>query len=202
METAQPIEILGSTISITDNSGDANDASIRFTTPLSQFRKNYQDSNLIRPNYGDRSKYFDITNTGIGKLTISELRINVTGVNTDLDLSKGDLLLNPNESQRVKLTYAPSAAKEFFDRSDALVLVSNAVNSPELAIALVGQSTFNSDVNYDGKVGTGDLGSLNQGKANLKKGIYDPTADINGDSLFNNLDVAMLQSENKLSLFA
>ena len=202
VETAQPIEILGSNISITDNSEDANDASIRFTTALSQFRKNYQDSNLIRPNYADSSKYFDITNTGIGKLTISELRINVTGVNTDLDLSKGDLILNPNESQRVKLTYAPSAAKEFFDRSDALVLVSNAVNSPELAISLVGQSTFNSDVNYDGKVGTGDLGSLNQGKANLKKGIYDPTADINGDGLFNNLDVAILQSENKLSLFA
>jgi hypothetical protein len=47
-----------------------------------------------------------------------------------------------------------------------------------------------------------DLGSLNQGKANLKKGIYDPTADITWDGLFNNLDVAMLQSENKLSLFA
>jgi hypothetical protein len=106
------------------------------------------------------------------------------------------------ESQRVKLTYTPSAAKEVFERSDALVLVTNAVNSPELAIALSGQSTFNSDVNYDGKVGAGDLGSLNQGKANLNKGIYDPTADINGDGLFNNLDVAMLQSENKLSLFA
>jgi hypothetical protein len=202
VETAQPIEILGSNISITDNSEDTNDASIRFTTALSQFRKNYQDSNLVRPNYADSNKYFDITNTGTGKLTVSELRINVTGVNTDLDLTKGDLILNPNESQRVKLTYAPSAAREFFDRSDALVLVSNAVNSPELAIALVGQSTFNSDVNYDGKVGTGDLGSLNQGKANLKKGIYDPTADINGDGLFNNLDVAILQSENKLSLFA
>jgi hypothetical protein len=202
VETAQPIEILGSTISITDNSEDANDASIRFTTALSQFRKNYQDSNLIRPNYADSSKYFDITNTGTGKLTISELRINVTGVSTGLDLTKGDLILNPNESQRVKLTYKPSAAREFFDRSDALVLVSNAVNSPELAIALSGKSTFNSDVNYDGKVNTGDLGSLNQARMNYNKGILDPTADITGDGLFNNLDVAMLQSENKLSLFA
>ena len=202
VETAQPIEVFGSTISITDNSGDANDASIRFTTALSQFRKNYQDSNFVRPNYADSSKYFDITNTGIGKLTISDLRINVTGVSTDLDLTKGDLLLNPNESQRVKLTYTPSAAKEVFERSDALILVTNAINSPELAIALSGKSTFNSDVNYDGKVGAGDLGSLNQGKANLNEGIYDPTAHINGDGFFNNLDVAMLQSENKLSLFA
>jgi hypothetical protein len=80
--------------------------------------------------------------------------------------------------------------------------VSNAVNSPELAIALSGKSTFNSDVNYDGKVNTGDLGSLNQARMNYNKGILDPTADITGDGLFNNLDVAMLQSENKLSLFA
>jgi len=190
------------TISITDNSGNATDASIRFTTELSKFRKNYQDSNFVRPNYADSSKYFDITNTGTGKLTISELRINVAGVSSDLNLTQGDLLLNPNESQRVKLTYAPSAAKEILERSDALVLVTNAINSPELAIALSGKSTFNSDVNYDGKVRVDDLGSLNQGKANLKKGIYDPTADITGDGLFNNLDVAMLQSENKLSLFA
>ena len=123
-------------------------------------------------------------------------------VTTDLDLTEGDLLLNPNESQRVNLTYTPTAAGEVFDRSDALVLVTNAINAPELAIALTGQSTFNSDINYDGKVGVSDLGSLNQGKANLNQGIYDPTADINGDGLFNTLDVTLLQSENKFSLFA
>ena len=195
-------DLVAPSISITDNSGNASDASIKFTTELSKFRKNYSDSEYIRPNYADSSKYFDITNTGTGVLTVSDIQINVAGVTTDLDLTGGDLLLNPNQSQRVKLTYDAAAAKEVFNRSDALVLFTNAVNLPEFAIALSGKSTFNSDVNYDGKVGVDDLGSLNQGKANLKKGIYDPTADITGDGLFNNLDVAMLQSENKLSLFA
>jgi hypothetical protein len=195
-------DLVAPTISITDNSGNASDASIKFTTELSKFRKNYSDSEYIRPNYADSSKYFDITNTGTGVLTVSDIQINVAGVTTDLDLTGGDLLLNPNQSQRVKLTYDAAAAKEVFNRSDALVLFTNAVNLPEFAIALSGKSTFNSDVNYDGKVRVDDLGSLNQGKANLKKGIYDPTADITGDGLFNNLDVAMLQSENKLSLFA
>jgi hypothetical protein len=77
------------------------------------------------------------------------------------------------------------------------VLFNNAVNLPEFAIALSGKSTFNSDINYDGKVSTGDLGSLNQAK--LK---YDPTADIDGNGVINNLDVSVLLSENKMSVFA
>ncbi|MFM7572519.1 MAG: hypothetical protein ACKO4S_05180, partial [Snowella sp.] len=188
-------------ISITDNSGNASDASIKFTTELSKFRKNYSDSDFVRPNYADSSKYFDITNTGTGLLTVSGIQINVAGVTTDLDLTEGDLLLNPNQSQRVKLTYDAAAAKEVFNRSDALVLFTNAVNLPEFAIALSGKSTFNSDINYDGIVGTGDLGPLNQARANYKKGILDPTADINGDGMINSLDVSVLSSENKQSVF-
>ena len=184
-------------ISITDNSGDASDASIKFTTELSKFRKNYSDSDFVRPNYADSSKYFDITNTGTGVLSVSGIQINVTGVTTDLDLTGGDLLINPNESQRVKLTYDAAAAKESFNLSNGLVLFTNAVDIPEFAIALSGKSTFNSDINYDGKVNTGDLGSLNQATKNYKQKIFDPTADINGDGLFSNADVLMLQSENK-----
>jgi hypothetical protein len=188
-------------ISITDNSGDIFDASIKFTTELSKFRKNYSDSDFVRPNYADSSKYFDITNTGTGLLTVSGLQINVAGVTTDLDLTEGDLLLNPNQSQRVQLTYTAAAAKEVFDRSDALVLFTNALDLPEFAIALSGKSTFNSDINYNGIVNTGDLGALNQARSNYNKGILDPTADINGDGMINSLDVSVLLSENKQSVF-
>jgi hypothetical protein len=125
----------------------------------------------------------------------------VAGVTTDLDLTEGDLLLNPNQSQRVQLTYTAAAAKEVFDRSDALVLFTNALDLPEFAIALSGKSTFNSDINYDGKVNTGDLGSLNQAAKNYKLGIFDPTTDINGDGMINSLDVSVLLSENKMSVF-
>jgi len=194
-------DLIVPSISITDNSGSTSDASIKFTTELSKFRKNYSDSDFVRPNYADSSKYFDITNTGTGVLTVSDIQINVAGVTTDLDLTGSDLLLNPNQSQRVKLTYDAAAAKEVFNRSDALVLFTNAVNLPEFAIALSGKSTFNSDINYDGKVNTGDLGSLNQARVNYNKGILDPTADINGDGIINNLDVSVLLSENKQSVF-
>jgi hypothetical protein len=188
-------------ISITDNSGDIFDASIKFTTELSKFRKNYSDSDFVRPNYADSSKYFDITNTGTGVLSVSGIQINVAGVTTDLDLTEGDLLINPNQSQRVQLTYTAAAAKEVFDRSDALVLFTNALDLPEFAIALSGKSTFNSDINYNGIVNTGDLGPLNLARKNYNQGIFDPTADINGDGMINSLDVSVLLSENKQSVF-
>jgi hypothetical protein len=65
---------------------------------------------------------------------------------------------------------------------------------------LSGKSTFNSDINYDGKVNTGDLGSLNQAKTNFNKGIFDATADINGDGLINTLDASALTADIKLKL--
>ena len=133
-------------------------------------------------------------------LSVSGIQINVTGVTTDLDFTGGDLLINPNESQRVKLTYDAAAAKEVFNRSDALVLFTNAVDIPEFAIALSGKSTFNSDINYNGIVNTGDLGALNQARVNYNKGILDPTADINGDGIINSLDISVLLSENKMSV--
>ena len=187
-------------ISITDNSGNTSDGSIKFTTELSKFRKNYSDSDFVRPNYADSSKYFDITNTGTGVLSVSGIQINVTGVTTDLDFTGGDLLINPNESQRVKLTYDAAAAKESFNLSNGLVLFTNAVDIPEFAIALSGKSTFNSDINYNGIVNTGDLGALNQARVNYNKGILDPTADINGDGIINSLDISVLLSENKMSV--
>ena len=191
-------------LAITDNSGNANDSSIKFTTELSKFRKNFQDSDYVRPNYADTTKYFDITNTGSGVLVVSDIQINVSGVTVNLDLSGDkDLLVNPGSSQRVNLTYDPLVAGENFDfdkNGSSLVLFTNIPDWSQYEVKLSGKSTFNSDINYDGKVNTGDLGSLNQAKTNFNKGIFDATADINGDGLINTLDASALTADIKLKL--
>ena len=189
-------------LAITDNSGNANDSSIKFTTELSKFRKGYQDSDYVRPNYADTTKYFDITNTGTGILVVSDIQINVGGVTVNnLDLSGDkDLLVNPGSSQRVNLTYDPLVAKENFNVANGLVLFTNVPNWSQYEVALSGKSTFNSDINYDGKVNTGDLGSLNQARTNFNKGIFDATTDINGDGLINTLDASALTADIRLKL--
>ncbi|MCX5984418.1 MAG: dockerin type I domain-containing protein [Nostocales cyanobacterium LacPavin_0920_SED1_MAG_38_18] len=188
-------------LAITDNSGNANDSSIKFTTELSKFRKNFQDSDYVRPNYADTTKYFDITNTGSGVLVVSDIQINVSGVTVNLDLSGDkDLFLNAGSSQRVNLTYDPLVAKENFNVANGLVLFTNVPNWSQYEVALSGKSTFNSDINYDGKVNTGDLGSLNQARTNFNKGIFDATTDINGDGLINTLDASALTADIKLKL--
>ncbi|WP_217359757.1 dockerin type I domain-containing protein, partial [Dolichospermum sp. UHCC 0352] len=188
-------------LAITDNSGNANDSSIKFTTELSKFRKNFQDSDYVRPNYADTTKYFDITNTGSGVLVVSDIQINVSGVTVNLDLSGDkDLFLNAGSSQRVNLTYDPLVAGENFDLTNGLVLFTNIPNWSQYEVALSGKSTFNSDINYDGKVNTGDLGSLNQAKTNFDNGIFDATADITGDGFINTLDASALIADIKLKL--
>ncbi|MFM6004264.1 MAG: hypothetical protein ACKPA7_11950, partial [Sphaerospermopsis kisseleviana] len=183
-------------LSITDNSGNANDSSIKFTTRF-PLRQNYAESDFVRPNFADTTKYFDITNTGTGILQVFDIVSNVTGVNTNF---VDDLFINPGESQRIQLTYDPSAARENFSVADGLVLSTNVPNFTQYAIALSGKSTFNSDINYDGRVGTGDLGPLNNARRNFNNGIYDGTADINGDGLINNNDLIIFNSERGSAL--
>ncbi|MFN5514571.1 MAG: SdrD B-like domain-containing protein [Cyanobacteriota bacterium] len=174
-------------ITIIDNFGDSADQSIRFTTPLSQFRSNYADSDLVRPNGADTGKYFDILNSGDGILRVSDITVNAPGVSVDLDFSGGDILLNPGASQRVNLTYAPGSAGESL--SGALTVFSDAQNNPAIGVILAGSSTFNADINYDGMVNIADLGALNQAKAQEILGNFDPTADINGDGALTTQDI-------------
>jgi len=190
-------DLVIASLSISDNSGNANDSSIKFTTQFPSSRTNYTESDLVRPNFADTTKYFDITNNGSGILQVSDIVSNVAGVTTNF---VDDLLINPGQSQRIQLTYDPSAAGENFSVSNGLVLFTNDPYNPQYAIALSGKSTFNSDINYDGRVGTGDLGALNNALKNFKNGIYDGTADINGDSLINNADLTVFSSERNLSL--
>jgi hypothetical protein len=189
-------DLVTASFSITDNSGNAKDSSIKFTTQF-PLRQNYAESDFVRPNFADTTKYFDITNTGTGILQVFDIVSNVTGVNTNF---VDDLFINPGESQRIQLTYNPSAARENFSVSNGLVLFTNALNLSEYEIALSGKSTFNSDINYDGRVGVGDLGVLNNARKNFKSNIYDGTADINGDNLIDNSDLTIFNSEKNLSL--
>ncbi|MBD2138145.1 hypothetical protein H6F32_11215 [Anabaena sp. FACHB-1237] len=190
-------DLVIASLSISDNSGNANDSSIKFTTQFPSSRTNYTESDLVRPNFADTTKYFDITNNGSGILQVSDIVSNVAGVTTNF---VDDLLINPGQSQRIQLTYDPSAAGQNFSVSNGLVLFTNDPYNSQYAIALSGKSTFNSDINYDGRVGAGDLGALNNARKNLKNGIYDGTADINGDYLIDNADLTVFNSERNLSL--
>ena len=177
---------------------------ITFGTPLSQYRQGWSNSNLVRPKFADTFRYIDITNTGVNDediLAISNIEVKASNVTTNADFSQGDILLNPGQTWRVQLTYAPTAARESFNLNDGLVIHSNAINNTAYNIALTGKSTFNSDITYNGKVDRGDLAPL-QAAFNSSIGgpKYDPTADINGDGGINLGDFLVLTSDYGLSL--
>ena len=178
-------------ITISDNSGAGDDQTIAFNTDLSAFRPGTPDSELVRPSYADDRKYVDLTNSGVATLRISNIQVNALGVSIDYDFATGgDILLNPDQTQRISLSYAPTAADQEFNLADGLVIISNATNAPNAQVALAGQSTFNADINYDREVGIGDIGPL---VANW--GGSDPTADINGDGSIGIGDIGLLSAQ-------
>ncbi|WP_177169546.1 choice-of-anchor L domain-containing protein [Cylindrospermopsis raciborskii] len=193
-------DLVKATLSISDNSGNASDSSIKFTTQFPK-RINYTESDFVRPNFADTTKYIEIANNGTGILQVVSLQVSddVLGVTTnfeDLISSEVDyLLINPGASQQIKLTYDPSVAGENFSVANGLLLVTNDPYNPQHAIALQGKSTYDADINYDGKVSFGDLGPLNNAYKNFKEGIYDSTADINGDGDVGLGDLGLLTAQ-------
>ncbi|MFN6271418.1 MAG: DUF4347 domain-containing protein [Microcystis sp.] len=177
---------------------------ITFGTPLSQYRQGWSNSNLVRPKFADTFRYIDITNTGVNDediLAISNIEVKASNVTTNADFSQGDILLNPGQTWRVQLTYAPTAARESFNLNDGLVIHSNAINNTAYNVALTGKSTFNSDITYNGKVDRGDLAPLQAAfNSSIGGSKYDPTADINGDGGINLGDFLVLTSDYGLSL--
>jgi hypothetical protein len=177
---------------------------ITFGTPLSQYRQGWSNSNLVRPKFADTFRYIDITNTGVNAediLAISNIEVKASNVTTNANFSQGDILLNPGQTWRVQLTYAPTAARESFNLNDGLVIHSNAINNTAYNVALTGKSTFNSDITYNGKVDRGDLSPLQAAfNSSIGNPKYDPTADINGDSKINLGDFLVLNSDYGLSL--
>ncbi|MCL6501489.1 MAG: hypothetical protein K6T86_02310 [Pirellulales bacterium] len=194
-----------SEITVTDNSGAANDQSIQFTTNLSAYRAGRADSPLVRPNYPDNRHFFTVTNTGLLSVTLFEIVINAPDVSVNVVLTSDpgdDIVLGPGASQTFVLTYAPTLpsllnpTRQNFDLANGVVLLNDSANLPQLSIRLRGQSTYNSDITYDGRVNLAELGVLNAnfgrkaGDAN-----WDPTADINGDGRVNLGDLGMYNAE-------
>ncbi|MDJ0582558.1 cadherin domain-containing protein [Crocosphaera sp.] len=179
---------------------------ITFTTELSRFRTDVNgdpvaDSEFIRPNFADTFKFIDILNDTMGDediLQITDFSIlgSLTGVS--IDAPEGDTLINPGETKRFFLTYAPNQAGESFDEGNGLTIISNATNDPSFEINLAGKSTFNSDISYDGQVNLTDLGTLQSsglfGSENGQSN-YDPTADITGDGRINLAELVPLNAE-------
>ncbi len=192
-------------ISAVDNSGSASDHSVRFTTPLSQYRPGAQDSNYVRPALADQGHSLTVTNAGAAPLTLYELQINVPDVSVDVPLTGAagdDIVLGSGESQTFQLTFAPSLPSAMdpssldFSIANGIVLFSDAVNTPQMQIELFGMTTFNSDTNYDGIVNFGDLGIMNA-NFGLASGDpdYDPSADPNNDGIVNFTDLGLLNAE-------
>ena len=186
-------------IELTDSSGDSGDAAVQFTTDLSTFRAGVSDCELVRQAYPDDRQYLDVTNVGAWSLTVEEIRIAAPDVTVD---PPGDVVLQVGETQRFRLTYAPSqptlsdATGQDFDLPAGLVIVNSGTDMPNLAVRLRGASTFGSDISYDGRVNLGELGILNAnfGK-NTSDADFDPTADINDDGAVNLGDLGLLNAE-------
>jgi predicted outer membrane repeat protein len=174
---------------------------VTFGTKLSQYRQGATDSLFIRPNFADRTQFIDITNTAVGTndvLAIAGITINAQNVTTNANFTNGDILLNPGETRRIALIYAPKAARENFNLANGLVINSNAQNNSALNIQLAGKSTFNSDISYDGRVNLTDLTTLQRpGLFGSSSGQtnYDPTSDITGDGRINLAELVPLNSE-------
>jgi hypothetical protein len=184
---------------------------ITFTTELSRFRTDVNgdpvaDSEFIRPNYADTFKFIDILNDATGNdeaLQITNLDIlgSLTGVS--IDAPAGDILINPGETRRFFLTYAPGAAGEDFSDNNGLTILSNATNDSSFEVSLAGKSTYNSDISYDGNVNLTDLVTLQKpglfGSSNGQTN-YDPTSDITGDGNINLAELVTLNGEFGSSL--
>ena len=195
----------GASVGVSDSFFATGDAAGQFGTPLSEYRPGAADSPLVRPALPDARQYVDVTNTGDSPLILHEIRINAPDVTVDVTLTadaSDDIVLQPGQTQRLNLTYAPSrptpgdATTQEFDVDDGLVILTSAADRPVYQIALRGASTFNSDVSYEGVVGLGDLGWLN---ANFGRTLadpgFDPAADINGDGAVNLGDLGTLNAE-------
>ncbi len=179
---------------------------ITFTTELSRFRTGINnepvtDSEFVRPNFADTFKFIDILNDTMGDediLRITDFSIleNLTGVR--IDAPEGDILINPGETKRFFLIYAPNEAGENFNEDNGLTIISNATNDSSFDVHLAGKSTFNSDISYDGQVNLTDLGTLQTpglfGSENGQSN-YDPTADITGDGKINLGELVTLNAE-------
>ena len=153
---------------------------IQFVTQLEE-----AVSPLVRPALPDTAQFVDVTNTGPSPLTIDKLQVNAPDVKVT---PTSGLVLQAGETERLQLTYAPTTpnsqnmATQSFNRKNGLVILSDAENSPKVEIALIGNSTFDADITYDGTVNIADVVSFDD-HCGVRSGDadYHPSFDPNGD---------------------
>lgn len=190
-------------IAITGSS-DAVNGTIQFTTDLGS-GSTASVSTLVRPALPDTKQFIDVTNTGGSPLTISQIQINAPDVSTSvppITSAAGDLVLAPGQTRQIELTYAPTlpsaqdADTETFNLPTGLVIVSNAANTPQLSVGLAGASTFDADINYDGRVDIADVVLLDgEMGAHSGQASYAPAADPNGDGSIDLADFGVMNVE-------
>ena len=189
----------GARLSLSDNSGDGSDRTIRFSTQV-PYLSNGEDKPLVRPNFADQSKKVTLTNSGTRPLDIS----GITSANPDVSLlnpQQTAFSIAPGQSQDVLLRYKPSSADQSFDLITGLTINSNAINSPSTSIRLKGTSTFNADVDYNGSVYYSDFTILNSfWGSNSASNNWFGAADINGDGFISYGDLTGLNAEWSRSL--
>ncbi len=180
-------------------------STVQFTTVSGNGGADEFMTSLVRPAFPDAKQFVEVTNTGPSPLTIQEIRVNAPDVSVDVPLT-ASLVLQPGQVKRIHLQYAPSipnsrdTSTQSFDVSNGLVILSNAENAPRLTVALLGESTYNADVTYDGIVNLADVVTFDD-HYGLHGGdlSYDPSVDPNGDGSVDMGDFGPLNVHYRLS---
>jgi len=204
-------------IVLTDSSGGEG-GHIIFKTPLSKYRQNTPDSHLVRP-LADVSKandpafspsdieFIEVRNAGTKPVTvITATAVNAQFVSVRPSASPAQpVIIEPGKRQLFEIwfwplhfnfahyDFAPEAGPIGPNTPQVVIVTADAAM---LQVAIEGHSTFDADINYDGKVNLGDLGVL---RANYLKTTtspdWDPTADINQDGTINLGDYGLLRAQ-------
>ena len=175
-------------------SSNAEAATVEFSTPLPD-----GESRLVRAALPDRRQFVEVTNTGQSTLLISEIRIQAPNVSVIAAPSA----VAPGATGRIELEFAPmpSAAPVSFDLWDGLVIESNAADHPQAAVRLIGASTFDADINYDGRASIADVVLLDDHfGAAANESEFGLAIDPNGDGAIDLGDLAPLNAQFGLAL--
>ncbi|AFZ49128.1 cadherin repeat domain-containing protein [Dactylococcopsis salina] len=171
-----------------------------------------EPSNLVRPAIGS-TEILSIENTGNAPLLISDVVVSEglrDRVTTDFEAlveaatpvdDNGEALFDlpgveipVGANLELAVTYTPDAGGEVIDEAAGLTLFSNDPENGELNVALSGESTFNSDIDYNGSVGFPDV-TLADSLFNTSSEELNPALNIDGEGGFGFSDLATLNQE-------
>jgi hypothetical protein len=139
-------------------------------------------SAFVRPADPDRSQTITIRNHRSTTLRIERIEVQHPRVHVAKPI--GTLTIPPNSAHSLSVTYAPSGSQpnrwrpESLSLAEGIIIHTNAPDQPTLRVGLQGETTFDADVNYDGRVDREDILLLSDqfGKGN-NSGFVDPNGD-------------------------